>query len=77
MISRVMQEASCSHQRESRAREDVADRRALGRGQKCSSHAGNLEKSRQGVAEAWEEGAPLKQSGLQMPPSLHCHMDSF
>lgn len=54
-----MREASCSHQREARAREDVADRRAWGEAKNAAQSARNLEKSRQQATELCEEGAPL------------------
>ena len=59
MISHALQEASCSHQQESRAGEDTADRRAWGEGKNAAQSARNLKKSRRQVAEVCEEGAPL------------------
>lgn len=53
------------------------DRQSLRSGQKCISKSWEPgEKQAAGNGSVWGGYTP-KQAGLQVPPSLHCHMDGF
>lgn len=71
MVSHATQEASCLHQRKSWTREDVTDR-AKGVDKNAAQSPG--EKQAASNRSVWW-GCTPKQAGLQVFPSLQCHID--
>lgn len=77
MTSHGSQEASCLHQWENPAEPGRMWQTEPKKWTKCSLESWEPgEKQAAGNRSVWGECTPT-QAGLQVPPSLHCHMDGF